>query len=311
VNSYFAFYRKPEMLIKLLLLCSIFGRSDSIKTGNDTIDDGEHKGEYKYYYDSTRSCGTVYFLGVGTAMTISDYDTVATMIVSGFDIVTIVIDHNPDDLVKTSDTKYAWFYNTIVKSLQDIVPACKQTEEVCSETNGPRYIVGGHSASGQAAINAITEMNPSPDGFIGLDPFKVDRKMSIPNSIPTLMWGFEYTTCFVTIFHAAKEAYHISDETHRIFYRIDNPTIENTNKHSFEHCVFTDNGCMAVGSVAVCPRGNEDNEYVYDAVYNAVAFSIHTFVDAMGSGVFIKSEFELPPQIYSGHYDLFVNEDDV
>jgi len=298
------------MLIKLILLCSIFGTSVlatvefQYGTINGTFDGKEYKGEYKYYWDSAySSCGTVYFLGVGTSMTVNDYDTVASRIVSGFDIVTIVSDHNPGTLniVKTSDTKYAWFYNTMVKSLQEIVRPCNQTEDVCSETNGPRYIVGGHSASGEAAINAINKMNPSPHGFLGLDPFEVDQKMSIPDSIPTLVWGFGNTTCFVTISSAAKEAYNISSETHRIFYRIDNPD------HTVEHCVFTDDGCPG------CPRGTRHvDDMYYDEIYNAVAHSTHSFVDAMTRGVFNKIQFVLPPLTYPGeHYDLFVNEDDV
>ena len=227
------------------------------------------------------------FLGVGTAMSVQDYDGLAADIVADKPIITIVSDHAPRFFVKLSSRSFRKYYNAMTKSLEHLVPVCKGKK--------PLILVGAHSASGQASIKALPDLVPQPDGYVGLDPFSINEKMTISPSIPTLEWGFAKTTCAVKIDQAAKAAYEISSKDHRVFYRIDNVSKE------IAHCVFTDKGCAFI-----CGK-KEDGEWVR----GAVAQSIHKFVQSIKSGLFYrKAEFSLPG-VDSSLFSLFVNTDEV
>lgn len=251
------------------------------------------EGIFQYFYDHSvpNPCDTVLFLGVGTAMGVGDYNKLSTLIVDGKEIITIVMDHNPGWFVKLSATKFANLYNRLVSSFLHLVPVCE----------GRRHnliLLGGHSASGQAAVEALPNLKRKPDGFIGLDPFQINQEtMRIEDSIPTLDWGFARTTCGVNIEQAAKALYQLSNHKHRLFYRVNN-TVQSTND-GVAHCVFTDKGCGIVCGT----RGKGD------WIPFAVAHSIHLFVDAIKSKIFEKETFLLP-EFMDHHNDLFMNEDD-
>lgn len=249
------------------------------------------EGQFKYFYDGMipkpNSCDHVLFLGVGTAMTINDYDGLAKKLVEAYPLTVIVTDHVPGFFVKSFAGKFSQFYNEMVPNIQSLVPSCADKEN-------PMIFVSGHSVSGQAIINALDTLDPKPVGFVGLDPYKINaNRMRI--TIPALEWGFRKTSCLVRISRAAKLAYKVSEMKKRIFYRVDNVS------QRIAHCVFTDNGCMSF----VCGRRGND-EWVRDGV----TFSIRAFIEAVHQSNFEKKRFELPISIVRGNYDLFTNQDD-
>ena len=162
-------------------------------TGKKRID--STAGTFKYRYAEGSTCDTVVMIGVGTAMTIEDYELLSSDITSSDpSIVTIITDHNSGTLVKLRWQIYEEFYRNIMSSFTDIVPAC----------NGktPKIIIGGHSASGRAIVEAMAyneTWSPKPDGFIGLNPFQMNEGVEIDASLPVLSWGFTTQTCRVSL----------------------------------------------------------------------------------------------------------------
>mmetsp|Transcript_11469 Transcript_11469/g.21449 ORF Transcript_11469/g.21449 Transcript_11469/m.21449 type:complete len:316 (-) Transcript_11469:2313-3260(-) len=276
-------------------------RADSISTIVSNRED-IREGLFRYFYDNAvpNPCKTVLFLGVGTAMSVDDYDNLSTLIVDGNEIMAVVIDHNPKWFVKLSWRKFASLYNTIVSSLHQIIP-------VCEGKRNDLILLGAHSASGQAAVEALPNLTRTPDGFIGLDPYKItttsthheDATMQVDESIPTLNWGFARTTCGVNIDQAAKALYRMTNRKHRVFFRVNNT--ENSTNHGVAHCIFTDKGCGII-----CGTKGKG-----DWILLAVAHSIHLFVDSVQGNFFDKETFILPEEIVdSSAIDLFMNEDD-
>jgi len=274
-----------RLIIFYSLLCkTVFASEATIATKVGAV----RAGSYKYFYDEsvTNACDTVLFLNVGTAMGVKDYDNISTAIVSGNPVVTIVGDHAPRFPIKLSSRSYAKYYNEMVPILQRLVPACK-------DKKNPIILVAAHSASGQAAIKALPNLDRKPDGFVGLDPFSINLRMKIDDSIPSLEWGFSKTTCRVKINNAAKAAYKITNSKNRVFYRVDNVS------EDVAHCVFTDKGCSFICGLKA------DGGWIPAAV----ATSIQSFITAIKTGSFNKSNFELPGQ-GEGKFELFVNEED-
>lgn len=255
----------------------------------------------RYHYDDDAAgdaaCSAVFFVGVGTAMSVGDYDEVASdMSIGGTSggIVTIIADPAPGNPVKLFSGPYANQVNDVHANLASIVPACEGRKK--KKDGDPIFVIGGHSASGQAAIDALDDakgggINFEPSGFFGLDPFEVNtKKMKI--DVPALFWGFEYTTCLVSVDKAAEAGYEISPATSRVLYRI-----ENKNK-MITHCIFTDNGCTVV-----CPANRSG-----DWVRKYVGDSARAFARAIETGNYAKERFEPrdgEPVL------LYANEDEV
>jgi hypothetical protein len=293
----------PQLLFILLVLsCTLVNSTSSIYTSDEVK---INSGAYRYHFDQDISnsgedvCQNINIIGVGTAMSITDYDLISSKISAGKAIVTIIVNPILWSPVK-SDTipllfwwtiqYYVDFYNDMMASIGDNIPVCNNKH--------PTIFVGGHSASGRSFIKALPKMDPQPKGFIGLDPFNITPDLTIDDSIYTLDWGFSSTTCSVTIDEAAKEAYGISSKKHRVFYRMNNDSFD------INHCVFTDSGsCFDF----VCSEG-KDGGWVLDAV----ATSIHTFIDVINAGSFDgnRDQFVLT-NVNANLYDLFVNEEEV
>jgi len=201
--------------------CNYNSNSDDLNTNNDT----------NTTTSSDNYCTDVVLMGVGTAMSVEDYNKISTVIVERLSqsqspatggIVFIVSDHNPGRIVKTSFTQYATLYNEVQHQLHDLIPVCGNN----NTTTTRNFYIGGHSASGQAALVAATrqnELNEVPDGFIGWDPYDISDKTilmdedsntpNVPFPFPTLDWGFTKTTCFVPIEKAAAGAYRFSSSS--------------------------------------------------------------------------------------------------
>jgi hypothetical protein len=245
------------------------------------------EGYIRYHYDDSveSQCDTVVLVGVGTAMGANKYENLAEEVVADSSIVFIMMDFNPYNMVKLSATKYTKLANSVADHITTLVPACKTPPP-----NG--FIVGGHSAGGQAAMEAlpsiITTVNPI--GFLGLDPFNAKNGAKKHNiTIPSIYWGFKKTTCFVTAKNAAAFAYSHTTNKERVFFQV-------ANTHSkITHCIFTDSGC---GGIA-CPSKKS-----YEWVREAVGVTLHRFIDAVVSGEFVATEFLLPQ-----YNDVNVNVD--
>jgi len=282
------------------LVCSIIVLFAALVEGKVVTNSGKTKGGlFRYHYDDSISagyeCETIALIGVGTMMKIEDYDKLSAKISEGKPIVTVVTDHNPRTFVKLSSKKYAKLYNSITSNLGDLIPVCKG--------KNPKIITGGHSASGKAAIGALSKMDPKPNGVLGLDPYDINEKRVwfprpsgktvMDETIPILTWGLERATCKVKVKRAARAAYNISGNSHRVFYRSKNMEGES---RKLTHCEVTDKGCGLV-----CGKGGGD------IIYDNVATSIHTFIAAIKKGSIQRADFEIP----SLNADLFVNADEV
>ena len=258
---------------------------------------------YHYYKDDTTDenhghCTSILALGVGTAMSIDDYDYASHQIVlTNPTVIVIVTDSNYDDIVKTSPSKYANLLDNIYEQLHFLIPVCDY--DYTGVSSPIDLFIGGHSSSGQAALEALQGklFHFIPAGFIGLDPFKISSDTvdyNAPLYLPSLHWGFTKTTCMVDVNEAALGAYHlfapISDSKNktlgRVLYLIDNEM----DSRELGHCVFTDKGC-GVESIVVCPTIHPIND---NWVYDALAHSIQLFLKAVEKGVaFTKDDFHL------------------
>ena len=236
-------------------------------------------GLIRYHHVPGSECDVVFLIGVGTAMSVTDYERVSSEIVTDSSHVVVFVDQSPNFFVKTNGKKFAKVVNDVVENLGTIVPVCEGRE--------PTFIIGGHSAGGMAAMNSIPTLTFSPSGYLGMDPFKINSKKDSIN-IPTMVWGFAETTCSVKINQAGKALYEISQEDERVFYRVDNKDVK--------HCSFTDKGCPIV-----CGQGP-----TAPAVRKSVGEATKKFVKAIADSNFDRSQFEIvtPEDL---QMDLFVN----
>ena len=241
------------------------------------------RGDIRFHFDDSvqNKCETIILMGVGTAMSVGDYDKIAHEIVRNSSIVFIMTDHNPYLPVKMCQAeKYARLAELISEKLSNLIPVCRGTE------TSPRYYIGGHSASGQSAVGSLKYFNKSqfyPYGFIGLDPY--DR---LPEFIPfnpcpfnfsteykhlpvTLDIGFDRETCGVNPAKSATRAYEEGNATSRVLIKI-----KNTVPTSINHCSFTDKGC---------PLCVPENEAQSELVRQTVAKAFHVLAASTGGAV--------------------------
>jgi hypothetical protein len=242
--------------------------------------------KYEYYYDgdTTSSCETVIMINVGTFMSTDAYSKLANAIViagsqqnaSSSGTIAIIVDSNPNRIMKDDGKKYADVVNAIAGSISTIIPKC---------TAPPLYFIGGHSGGGKGAINALNlnVLNFSVAGFVGLDPFEVSKedRSNLRIDVPSLQWGFNETSCLVVKENAAEAAYNISNTNRRIFYRV------NTKKPKTiitgPHCSFANHGCFgACQSAKGLPW-----------IRTQVGITFNHFVMAIKSNNFDRDQFSI------------------
>ena len=261
---------------------------------NSDYDDGQDT----YRFRRTHSpCTYVAMIGVGTTMKVDEYDILAReMADQRPDLVVIFTDHAPGNPFKTNHKKYAALATAIAKHARSIIPICRDI------ANNPKFVIGGHSASGAAAIESIADYpvfgDFQPIGIFGLSPFRITDNTHV-NNLPSMFWGFSKTTCAVTIGNAADKAYELSDpDSGRVLYQL-----QNTGGHP-SHCIFADNGCPPVCS---SPKTGE-----YKWVRSAVATSLSLFLDAIEKNLFTRRAMQiLLPDTFMEHLKLFVNADEI
>jgi hypothetical protein len=235
----------------------------------------------RYHHATGSTCKAILFVGIGTAMCVTDYESVSSEIVTNSSYVVVFVDQSPSFFVKTNGKKYAAVITDVFENLGTVVPVC--------EGRNPLLIIGGHSAGGMAAMNSIPTLKFTPSGYLGMDPFKINsRKDSI--SIPAMVWGFAQTTCSVKINQAAKGLYKISPHDDRVFYCVGNKDVK--------HCSFTDKGCSVV-----CKQGESAS-----AVRELVGESTKLFVKAIATSNFDRRQFEIINA--NLQMELFVNSEE-
>lgn len=289
------------LLLFLVIVLSLVDLCQGeIESNNPTIEGGN----LRYFFDKAigaAACQNVVLLGVGTAMSVKDYNLISTEIVTGHNILTIVYDFAPGFPFKNSEKDYIKLINAVVANLSTLVPICNDIADTKRT-----IVVGGHSASGGVAWKCLNRLNFQPDGFIGLDPYKLDPKGATQVEVPSLSFGFTKSTCRVQLDNAARASYNASGKDHRVLYLIDNND-KIGNKDVAVHCSFADNGC----SGPVCPSRDGD-----PSVRALVGFSIQSFVRSLSKKTYIKQDYERP-KLTTGQnvthvmYKLHVNEDDV
>jgi hypothetical protein len=240
-----------QLLISLLILSSthVYAAVNST-TVLDGLEFEGGEGNIRFHYDDSidteNSCETVILLGVGTAMNVGDYDKLSSQVVADSSIVFIITDHSPGNPIKLGQKmRYAKLADLVAENLSTMIPVCKSQ---------PRFgfIVGGHSASGQTAVNALGVITKfAPAGWLGLDPFRFPNDENVLASykaLPgTLNFGFSKTTCLVSIGQAGKRGYENSNSSSRVFFQVENTQglLGPIAGAGICHCSFTDGGCLA------------------------------------------------------------------
>ncbi len=219
----------------------------------------------RMHYPATIPAGAEAFvLAVGTSMSRGDYDFLAAQLNSKGYLVAI-IDHQPGSLTKTDPARYASCVNLVKMQ----VAAWLAPYGFSSVSH---WILGGHSAGGQAAQNAISA-NPSlADAVFSIDPYNLSGAGRVYG--PALYWGFETTTCFVGVNDAAKAGYYGTDGP-RAFVRVGKKYSLGPCGYSpkFFHCSFCDGHCPGCTNCMTTPNsffvdvGNSVQKFVNAAFY--------------------------------------------
>jgi hypothetical protein len=229
----------------------------------------------------------VFIMAVGTAMNRTSYDFLSAQITAkGY--VIVIMDHQPGSLTKTSATAYA---NCALMVKNDIAAWLAPM----GFKSAHHWIMGGHSAGGQAAQAAISA-NPSlADAIFSLDPYNANNAGAV--SKPALYWGFSITTCFVNINDAAKAAYYKTN-AQREFIRVKGIYSFNPCGYApkYFHCSFCDAHCPACTNCTPTPS----------SFYVDVANSVQKFVNAAFYGTWSKANLT---GSYTTPTDTFVDSD--
>lgn len=196
------------------------------------------------YLDGSLSRFDVLLLGVGTAMAVTDYTDIASGISQLLPAVFVVfLDPNPGNPIKTSGNSY----QKAVGSIQNWFASVARS---VGDITFTKYVIGGHSASGRAAAQAIS-LGLAVSGFIGFDPYDYSTTQAgtydIP--VPALIWSLSKPSFLDTCrYDQSKSGYgfyvHATTtnppnqcSTHRLY----------TFTDGTQHCVFANGGCPFVG----------------------------------------------------------------
>lgn len=210
-------------------------------------------------------------LGVGTAMWRSDYDKLAAEIADTYGYAVVIMDHNPYRVVKKDPDKFTNCALRVKSSLLSWL-----AEAGCKSIS--HWVMGGHSAGGQAAQNAVSSHPGLADAIFSIDPYDCSHTGAV--TVPSLYWGFNVTSCFVVMDKAAKAAY-LGCNGPRVFYRVKKMYTCGPCGYApkFFHCSFCDSHCPMCTNCKLTPG------YFYDDV----AESVHKFITAAFYGTWSKA----------------------
>lgn len=273
---------------KLLTIAFLFitGATSSFAAYFDT---GAGGGDVRVHYNPSAtpaSCDAI-LLGVGTAMSRDSYDKLSAQLIK-YGYVVAILDHQPGNLTKTDAGKYAKVANAIKQNLVGWM----QGKTQCTHVNN--WVMGGHSAGGQAAHNAVVNNGYLADAMFNIDPYDISGSGLV--SMPTLNWGFTTTTCFVEVNKAAKAAYQKSTGE-RVFVKVGKKYSWGPCGYSpaYFHCSFCDSHCPACTNCTNTP----------DHFFVDVGRSVNKFMKALSSGNWSKSALSFssttPLTLYVGN----------
>lgn len=237
-----------------------------------TVDAGQVRVVYKN--PSPATCEAI-LLGVGTMMSRSDYDNLANQLANTYGYVVVIMDHNPGNMIKTDAT----LYRNLALAVQDNLLSWLSGTNCTAIAH---WLLGGHSAGGQAAQNAVSADAGLADAIFSIDPYDCSSTGSV--GVPALYWGFNVTTCFVTKEDAAEAAYYGSTG-HRAFQRVARVYSWNPCGYSplYFHCSFCDGHCPACTNCMLTP-----SYFFVD-----VAASVNKFINAEFYGTWSKANLTL------------------
>ncbi len=231
------------------------------------VDKTTANGAVRVHYpdNSPTSCDAV-LLGVGTAMRTDSYDKLSNELIERGYVVAI-LDHNPGDMVKTDATKYRNLALDVKSNLLSWVSGSN-----CGVI--AHWVMGGHSAGGQAAQEAVSNDGALADAMFSIDPFDATAVGSV--DVPALYWGFDVTTCYVDKHKAAKAAYYKSMDK-RAFVRVDRKYSWGPCGYSpkYFHCSFCDSHCPGCTNCMNTPShffedlGNSVDKFITAAFYGS------------------------------------------
>lgn len=256
-------------ILTLLSLFLLAGNSYAVQ-----LDKNLSSGQVRVHYpsNSPNSCDAI-LMGVGTAMARDAYDNLSNAIIKhGY--VVVILDHAPGNPLKTDADKYANLAEDVKSNLLSWLRPSN-----CKSIN--HWVMGGHSAGGQAAQNAVADNQGLADAVFSIDPY--NAKDTNPVYVPALYWGFAETTCFVEVNDAAKEAYNRS-KSQRAFFKVAKKYSWGPCGYSpkFFHCSFCDSHCPACTNCTNCT--NTPSSFFTD-----VALSVKKFINAAFYGNWSKS----------------------
>jgi len=253
--------------------------SEGIRTkrqSTDTLDLSLH------YPDSPQtSCEAILF-SVGTAVSVGGYDSMAKALTEqGF--VVAIVDPQKGNPTKLDVEKLRQAYSHVKENLVD------WAGDKCQSVS--KWIVGGHSAGGGTAHKVFASDPSMADAVFSVDPF-TKGDMGGDVNLPSLFWGFDVSTCFVTKELAAAGYYALTSSDKRVFVRAERMMTWTACGYSpkYFHCSVVDGGCTA------CTNCMDTPDYFFEDVAN----SVRIFVDNL-EGTFAPSfEFTTPTVNFVG-----------
>jgi len=231
------------------LVCPVL--SGSVKKSFD-------KNEYMVYFPENQqeSCHAIVF-GVGTFMSCDQYSVMSEALVQkGFAVV--IMDAEKGSMSKLNFRKSKTAIEFAKENLQSWAPTCTRIN---------KWILGGHSAGGGTA-HAVAGSIPSiADAMFQMDPFDIGLNgNNAVVTIPSLIWGFDFTSCFVTKEKAAAKAFEYTSSDRSVFVRVKEVKIKGClfSSPKFLHCSVADAGCTG------CTNCNDTPPEFYRDVANTV-----------------------------------------
>ncbi len=229
----------------------------------------------------------VFIMAVGTAMSRSSYNYLSAQITAkGYVIVNM--DHQRGSLTKTDANALASCAQMVKNNLAAwLAPMGYQSAK--------HWIMGGHSAGGQAAQAALSANPALADAIFSIDPYNANNAGNVKG--PALYWGFSVTTCFVNINDAAKAAYYKTNPQ-REFIRVKGIYSFNPCGYApkYFHCSFCDAHCPACTNCTPTPS----------SFYVDIGNSVQKFVNAAFYGTWSKASLK---GSYTTPTDTFVDGD--
>jgi hypothetical protein len=247
-----------------------------------TVDISLPAGDVRVYRPATApaACEAVLF-GVGTGLTTTSYASLGSAI-NGQGHVFVVMDHAPGD---TFDKADAARYAALVEDVKANLLGWLGAGSPC--TGIAHWILGGHSASGQAAHAAVLVDPRLGHAVFSADPYDVSGLGTI--SLPGLYWGFTATSCFVDVNKAARAAYYRTPSPGRVLHKT-NVTMTRAwcgYAPKYHHQSFIDYGAD-LGSLGCnsCVR-------TPSSFYADVADSLSKFITARFYGTWSKANLRV------------------